>query len=90
MPIRGYRVSLKDVESNPDANHRGNVWALLHLRIDAGGIELEEHLVTAVRNTTYTYPGIQNQIVTILGDHIRDPIPGKVNRQRRLLSLLTK
>ena len=54
MPIRGHQESLEDVESNPDANHPGNLWALLHFRIDAGDIELEEHLVRAARNTTYT------------------------------------
>ena len=54
MPICGHRDSLKDVESNKDADHRGNFWALLHFRIDAGGAELEEHLVIAARNETYT------------------------------------
>ena len=56
MPIRGHRDSLKDVESNPGGNHRGNYWAFLHFRIDAGDTELEEHLVTAARSTTYTSP----------------------------------
>ena len=54
MPIRGHRDNLNDVESSKDADHRGNFWALLHFRIDAGDAELEEHLVTAARDATYT------------------------------------
>ena len=87
MPICGQRDSLKDVESNPDANHRGNFWALLHFRIDARDTELEEHLVTDARNTTYTSPGIQNQIVRILGGHIRDQILGKVKQAKVFTSI---
>ena len=60
-------------------NH-GNFWALLHLRISAGDTILRDHLLQSVaRITAYTFPDIQNQLISILGDHIRDTILRKVN-----------
>lgn len=53
-------------------------WALLNLRISAGDILLGDHLQTAGRNATYTSPDIQNQIISILGDHICETILRKV------------
>ena len=33
---------------------------------------LSDYLKSAARNTTYTFPDIQNQLINILGDQIRD------------------
>ena len=60
-------------------NH-GNFWAPLHLRISAGDTILRDHLLQSVaRIATYTFPDIQNQWISILGDHIHDTILRKVN-----------
>ena len=49
-------------------NH-GNFCALLDFRILAGDTILRDHLRSAARNITYTSPTIQNQLISILGDH---------------------
>ena len=59
-------------------NH-GNFWAPLHFRISAGDTIMRDHLQSVARNATYTSPDIQNQLISILGDHIRDTILRKVN-----------
>ena len=58
-------------------NH-GNFRALLDFRISSGDTLLQEHLQKAGRNAIYTSPDIQNQIINILGDQIRDKILKKV------------
>lgn len=67
------------MERHVSANH-GNFWALLKFRVEAGDKVLEEHLATAVRNATYTSADIQNQIIVILGEHIRDQIIQNVKK----------
>lgn len=39
---------------------------------------MRDHLQRAARNVTYTSPDTQNQLISILGDHIRDVILRKV------------
>lgn len=46
--------------------------------MSAGDTLLGDHLQKAARNATYTSPDIQNQIINILGDHIRETILRKV------------
>ncbi len=77
IPIRGHRDNTKDVLEEgdiKDGTGHGNFWALLQFRIDAGDTELSDHIANAPRNAMYISPGIQNQIVSVLGDHIRDQI----------------
>ena len=71
IPLRGHHDSGTDVEKRTFTNH-GNFWALLKFRVEAGDKVLEEHLSTAARNATYTSADIQNQIIAIIGEHIRD------------------
>ena len=62
-------------------NH-GNFLALLKFRVDAGDTVLGEHLVTAARNATYISPVIQNQIIEVLSDQLRQKIVQKVGKAR--------
>ncbi len=39
---------------------------------------MRDHLQSAARNSTYTSPDIQNQLISILGDHICNAILRKV------------
>ena len=64
-----------------------NFWALLKFRIAAGDLILRDHLANAPRNAMYTSPDIQNQILDILGDHVREKILLKV-RQAQAFTLI--
>ena len=83
VPLRGHRDNLTDIEKDASGtrNH-GNFHALLKFRVDAGDSTLGEHLSTAARNATYTSSVIQNEIIAVLADHIRDQIIAKVRAAR--------
>ena len=75
IALHGHRDSGTDVEGaqSTSTNH-DNFWALLNFQISAGDTLLRDHLQKAARNTTYTSPDIQNQIINILGDNIQETI----------------
>jgi hypothetical protein len=50
--------------------------------VQAGDTILADHIATAARNATYTSPGIQNEIIEVLGDQIRLQIITKVKVAR--------
>ena len=75
IPVRAHRDSSTDLEgTQSDSTNHGNFWALLNFRICAGDIFLRDHLHSAARNAMYTSPDIKNQLIKILGDHVRDKI----------------
>ena len=79
IPLRGHRDSAVDLEgTTSEGKNHGNFWALLQFRISAGDTVLRNHLARAPQNATYTSPDIQNQVINILGDHVRDKILVKV------------
>ena len=79
IPLWGHRDSGTEVEgAHSSISNHGNFRALLNFRISAGDTTLKHHLETAGMNATYTSPDIQNQIINILGDHIREAILTKV------------
>ena len=86
IPLRGHRDTVLDVERSDIESH-GNFWALLQFRVDAGDLALRGHLANTPRNAMYTSPDIQNQIVNILGDHVRDKILLKV-KQAQLFTVI--
>ncbi|XP_029342185.1 52 kDa repressor of the inhibitor of the protein kinase-like [Acyrthosiphon pisum] len=57
----------------------GNFRALLRFRVDSGDTILEEHLNNGPKNSLYTSPGIQNEIISICGDIIKSKIVQRVN-----------
>lgn len=83
IPLRGHRDNLTDIEKDVSGtkNH-GNFHALLKFRVDAGDNTLGEHLSTAARNATYTSSVIQNEIIAVLADHVRNQIIAKVQAAR--------
>jgi hypothetical protein len=56
---------------NINSFNDGNFRALLRLRVDSGDTILEEHLKNGPKNSLYTSPGIQNEIISICGDIIK-------------------
>ena len=79
IPLRGHRDSGVDVESDKsEAKNHGNLWALLQFRVSAGDSILRDHLASAAKNASYTSPDIQNQVIDMLGDHVRETILVKV------------
>ena len=62
-------------------NH-GNFRALLDFRVDAGDTLLGQHLTAAARNATYTSSVIQNQVIDVLADQVRQKIIWKVHRAK--------
>ena len=79
IALRGLHDSGTDMEGVQVAStNHGNFCALLNFRISAGDTILRDHLQSAARNSTYTSPDIQNQLISILGDHICNAILRKV------------
>ena len=63
-----------------DSVNRGNFQVLLRFRVDAGDQVLKEHLETASLNATYTSKGIQNQMISLCGDIIRNRLLIKIHK----------
>lgn len=66
-----------DLNAIPDV--AGNFRALLHIRVDCGHIALKNHLVTFPGKASYIRPTIQNEIVQISADIIRERLAFNVN-----------
>lgn len=64
---------------NVNSFNDGNFRALLRFRVDSGDILLKEHLNNGPKNSLYTSPGIQNEIISICGDIIKSKIVQRVN-----------
>lgn len=79
ITLRGHRDDGPSLQTS--ANH-GNFQALLQFRIDAGDQVLKEHLKTADRNATYTSKVIQNEMIAVCGDMIRNEILHKVQEAK--------
>ena len=79
LGLRGRQDSLTKVEGDKcSITNHGNFWALIKFRIDAGDMVLVIHLATAGKNATYTSAIIQNQLISVSGDHIHGKILFKV------------
>ena len=63
-----------------DSVNRDNFQALLRFRVDAGDQVLKEHLETASLNATYTSKEIQNQMISVCGDIIRNRLLDKIHK----------
>ncbi len=77
IPLREDRDSMKDALVDKYANH-GNFLALLDFRVEAGDSELREYLTSAARNAVYISFRIQNELIQICGENIRDQIIEKL------------
>ena len=89
IPLCGHRDSGVDVESDTSvAKNNGNFWALLQFRVSAGDNILRDHLASAAKNASYTSLDIQNQVIDMLADHVREKILVKV-REAQCFTLIT-
>ena len=71
IALHGHRDRGTDMEGVQAAStNLGNSYTLLNFRILARDSILREQLQSEARNATYTSPDIQNQLISILGDHI--------------------
>ena len=61
----------------PDEHH-GHFLALLQFRVQSGDTILVEHLQSAHRNALYTSKTIQNEVIDICGNVIRENISEKI------------
>ena len=61
----------RDIEGT--SNHF-NFLALLDIRVEAGNPVLGEHLSKADQNATYASGNIQNQIINVLADQVREKL----------------
>lgn len=78
ISLRGHLDSDKQTKANPSVNH-GNFRALLKFRVDAGEYN---HMGTAPGNATYTSATIQNELIEIIGDLIREQILDRVRESK--------
>ena len=78
VALRSHR---DDSTADPDANH-GNFLELLRFRSDGGDQILSSHFESHCRNASYSSKTIQNQLITIIGDQIRNSIIDEVKLAR--------
>ena len=69
MSLRGHREHAEGADTNP-----GNFLALLDFRKDVGDSMLEQHFQTAPQNARYHSPQIQNDLISCVGEWIRQQI----------------
>ena len=67
IALRGHLESTKDEENDP-----GNFLALLNSRADAGDNVLANHFSQATNRTMYTSPTIKKELISTLGEQIRE------------------
>ena len=76
LSLRGTNDS-GDVLAKSSQND-GNFRSLLRFRVDAGDSALKKHLETAERNSLYTSPSIQNDIIAACGEVIKNTVVSKI------------
>ena len=75
-------------DSTADQNgNRGNLLALLELRVDSGNEVLKNYLVTCSTNARYSSKTMQNQLIMLTGDHIRNSIIQEIKEAKYFLIL---
>ena len=75
-------------DSTADQNgNRGNFLALLELRVDSGNEVSKNHLATCSPNAQLSSKTIQNQLIMLIGDHIRDSIIQEI-KEAKYFSIL--
>ena len=79
IALRGHRDDGPVAPTETTVIH-GNFQALLQFRIDSGDAVLKEHLQTASRNAMYTSKEIQNEMIGVCGDIIRNKILQRIRK----------
>ncbi|XP_044170439.1 zinc finger MYM-type protein 1-like [Acropora millepora] len=76
------------VESTDGENNAGNFLALLKFRADAGDEVLANHFSQATNRAKYTSPTIQNELISILGEQVRESIVNQIPFDAPYFSIL--
>ena len=76
------------VESTNGENNPGNFLALLKFRADVGDEVLANHFSQATNRAKYTSPTIQNELISILGEQIRESIVNQIPSYAPYFSIL--
>ena len=70
-----------DVEcSTSQSAISGNFFGLVGICLSTGDTALIDHFVNAPKNAIYISPDIQNQVIQVLGDHIRGKVLRRVQK----------
>ena len=64
------------------ASNRGTFWAILDYAVKRGDTVLGKHMHSPAGSAAYTSSKVQNQLVNIIGDYIRDVILRRVKCAR--------
>ena len=82
ISLRGHRDDDKILQAAGSDHNPGNFKALLNLRVESGDETLKEHLARAGKNATYTSKTIQNELIEVTGDWIRQKTLDEVSNAR--------
>ena len=79
IALRGHRDDTKylDTDSNP-----GNFQVLLQFRCSSGDTVLTDHLQKGPKNASYRSKMVQNEVIELLGDMIKDSIVADVKKAK--------
>ncbi|XP_069354562.1 52 kDa repressor of the inhibitor of the protein kinase-like [Maniola hyperantus] len=69
-----------DLPLRGKGQHEGVFEDLIKLKIESGDQIMKEHIESGAKNATYTSPRIQNEIIDLCGDVIRDDIIAEVKK----------
>ena len=75
ISLRGHR----DDSQHYSSSNPKNFQALLNFRVDSGDTKLEKHFESGNKNATYRSKTIQNKLIKICGDQIREQIVAEIN-----------
>jgi hypothetical protein len=79
IALRGHKDSGALLTTEEQKSNEGNVRALIRFRIEAGDLNLEQHLRSAAANASYTSPRIQNEILEACNKIIVAKLVKRVN-----------
>lgn len=83
IALRGHR---DDSTADPHSN-KGTFLAILQYGTRSGDTVLANHFKEAAKNATYTSKTIQNQLIEVIGDYIRDNIINEI-KEAKFYSIL--
>ena len=78
LALRGHR---DDSTADPNSN-KGIFQTLIKFRQEAGDTVLKTHFETCGKNATYTSKTVQNELINIMGEQIRDDIIDEIKKAR--------
>lgn len=82
IPLRGHRGELGaiSIEGDEPVENDGNFRALLRFRLRSGDSLLMDHIKTSKANATYQSSSIQNELIRIAGDLVREKVVANIKK----------